>query len=342
VKKTTSKRLRFGRAAGSGRPHRNDSRLLASFPAEKEDPAFPGLTRRQTLTALAAPFLLGAAARQTATPTGIPGNFTVVRDWRFGRTRADATMRSMHDLRRDFRFRYIYDNGHLDGLPSYWSRHRDYPDGDPRSLHVFGADCLVLKGRIPPGGGLRPGGIESGMLRALLPVMPGMAIEMRAKLPRGLGTWPAFWLNPGVEYPDGHFSKTPWPPEIDIFEFFVWQGRTRPKIIECHTQDAGRPRDFGDPHDLFSKFTDGTYQPGPDFSAAFHVFALNWIEGKPVWYLDGQEIKQTVYAWNAPPAHILVTNQIGMSLPGTDMTGIRDEGEGWDYSVDYIRVFRAR
>lgn len=53
------------------------------------------------------------------------------------------------------------------------------------------------------------------------------------------GCWPAFWLNPGVEYPDGHFSALPWPPEIDIFEFFVWQHRTRPKIMECNVRVNG-------------------------------------------------------------------------------------------------------
>ena len=307
----------------------------------------PGLTRRQSLAAPfllagAVPFLAGGTAPEKPVPVGVGGAFDVLRDWRFGARRADATIRNMTGLRRDFRFRYIYDNGHLDGLPSYWSKHRDYPEGDPRSLHVFEPDCLVLKGRIPSGGGLHAGGIESGMLRALLPVMPGMVIEMRAKLPRGLGTWPAFWLNPGVEYPDGHFSATPWPPELDIFEFFVWQGRSRPRIMECHTQDAGRPQDFGDPHDLFSKFSNGRYEPGPDFSEAFHVFALDWIEGKPAWYLDGQKIKQTTYKWAAPPAHILITNQIGMSLPGTDMTGIKNEGDGWDYSVDYLRVFQRK
>jgi hypothetical protein len=282
----------------------------------------------------------GGRAAGLARPTGLAGGFETLADWRFGTQRPDATMRSMTDLRRDFRFRYIYDDGKLDGLPTYWSKHRDYPEGDPRSLHVFGPDQLALKGRIPPGGGLRPGGIESGMLRALLPVTPGMVIEMRAKLPRGLGTWPAFWLNPGVEGKDGRMSKLPWPPEIDIFEFFVWQGRTRPRLMESHVQTAGRPQDFGDPHDLFTKFGRDGFDPGFDFSADWHIFGLDWQEGRPVWLLDGQAIKQTVYRWSAPPAHILVTNQIGMSLAGTDMSGMKAGGDDWDYCLDYLRVFR--
>ncbi len=290
----------------------------------------PDIRRRSVLAGLGSAILL---------PLGGTGRFDVLADYRFGNARADATVRDMTDLRKHFRFRYIYDGGRLDGLDSYWSKHRDYPEGDPRSLHVFGADHLALKGRIPPGGGLRPGGIESGMLRALVPVTQGMVVEMRAKLPRGLGTWPAFWLNPGVEYPDGHFSATPWPPEIDIFEFFDWQGRPRPRLMTAHLQDAGRPHDFGT-EVLMSKFAGGEYDPGIDFSEGYHVFALDWQADMPVWLLDGQVVQRCHYLWRAPPAHILVTNQIGMSLKGTDMTGITDEGAGWDYCVDYLRVFR--
>ncbi len=289
------------------------------------------LTRRGVLAGLGVTALL---------PLGRPGSYDLLADYRFGSARADATVRDMAELRKHFRFRYIYDDGRLDGLDSYWSKHRDYPQGDPRSLHVFGADHLALKGRIPPGGGLRAGGIEAGMLGALVPVTQGMVGEMRAKLPPGIGTWPAFWLNPGVEYPDGHFSATPWPPEIDIFEFFDWQGRPTPRLMTAHVQDAGRPQDFGNPAVLMSKFTNGEYDPGIDFSAGYHVFALDWQTDTPVWLLDGQVIQRMHYVWRAPPAHILITNQIGMSLKGTDMAGMTDEGAGWDYCLDYLRVFR--
>ncbi len=296
-------------------------------------------TRRQALT-LAACVLPTAAGAAPVSPSGVAGGFRTLADWRFGSGRADATVRSMAELHRSFRTRYIYDQGRLDGLPTYWSKHREYPDGDPRSLHVFEDDHLALKGRIPPGGGLHPGGIESGMLRALLPVEPGMVVEMRARLPRGLGVWPAFWLNPGVETAGGQFSATPWPPEIDIFEFFVWQRRTRPRLMTMHVQDAGRPQAFGDPHPVFSRAGPDGYDPGIDFSADYHVFGLDWQEGRPVWLLDGERVQQMVYEWQAPPAHILVTNQIGMSLQGTDMSGMVDGGSNWDYCIDYLRVFR--
>ncbi len=298
------------------------------------------LRRRGLLAGCAAAGVTWPAAAAPVRPLGAEGQLRLVRDWTFGRDRPGATIRDMPALSRDFRFRYIYDAGRLDGLPTYWSRHRDYPEGDPRSLHVFTEDGLVLKGRVPPGGGLRPGGIESGMLRALLSVTPGMYVEMRAKLPHGLGVWPAFWLNPGVDNGAGQVSATPWPPEIDIFEFYVWQGRSAPRQLEANIQVNGHPEAYGNPHDIFSRLRDGRYDPGIDFSAAFHVFALDWEENRPIWLVDGQRIKQTVYEWHAPPAHILVTNQIGMTLGGVDLTGMQATEANWDYTVDYLRVWQ--
>jgi hypothetical protein len=299
------------------------------------------MRRRSMLAGAAAAFLPQAARADDVRPLGETGDVRLLKNWTFGSARSDATVTTKMDLDRSFRYRYIYDHGKLDGLPTYWSRHRDYPDHDPRSLHVFTSDGLILKARIPAGGGLFTGGIESGMLRALLPVTPGMVIEMRAKLPTGLGVWPAFWLNPGVETADGKIGPTPWPPEIDIFEFFVWQGRSKPMAMSMHVQTDGHPERYGNPHEVFNLAGKNDYEPGVDFSADFHVFALDWQEGRPIWLVDGKPVQQTVYHWDAPPAHILITNQIGMNLKGVDLKGMSIAGEaGWDYTIDYLRVWR--
>ena len=280
-----------------------------------------------------------ASSGRGADPVGLQGQFRLVGDYRFG-TGPNANIRNKADLARYFRFRYIYNHGQLDGLDTYWSRHRDYPDGDARALHVFEEDCLVLKARVPPGGGLHSRGIESGMLRALIPVTPGMVVEMHARLPHGLGTWPAFWLNPGVEQAGGKFSSTPWPPEIDIFEFFDWQGRDRPRLMTSHIQTAGKPERYGNPHDTFSLFQHDTYNPNVDFSAAYHTFGLDWQKDEPAWIVDGKKVKQTHYVWSAPPAHILITNQIGMNLKGVNLAGMQADEAAWDYRVAYLRVWQ--
>jgi Glycosyl hydrolases family 16 len=284
--------------------------------------------------------LYGAPQKEPAAPYGQQGAFALVKNWTFGSRRADATVRNRSDLDHSFYYRYIYSGGKLDGIPTYWTYHRDYPEADARSLHVFGDDTLTLKARIPEGGGLRPHGIESGILRAKLPITPGMYIEMRAKLPYGLGAWPAFWLNAGVQYDNGTFSELPWPPEIDIFEFFNWQGRDRTRVMTGNVQSNGKPENFGRPHDLWTKFVKGEYTPGIDFSADFHVFALDWRTDEPIWLLDGVPIKQTHYEWRGPPAHLLISNQIGMTLPGANLAGMKADESQWNYVIDYIRIWQ--
>ncbi len=271
---------------------------------------------------------------------GQDGTFELLENWTFGSKRADSTVHNKTELGQHFYFRYIFGYGELDNLPTYWSYHRDYPDGDPRSLHVFGDDTLTLKGRIPPGGGLWPRGIESGMLRAKDPIKPGMYIEMRAKLTAGLGAWPAFWLAPGVESDTGEFSGLTWPPEIDIFEFMNWQGRTETRVMTGDVQTNGDPEKYGNPFDIFTKMKNKEYTPGFDFSAQFHVFALDWRTDAPVWLLDGIPIKQTHYEWPAGPANLLITNQIGMTLANVDLTGMTADTSQWNYVIDYIRIWK--
>jgi beta-glucanase (GH16 family) len=177
------------------------------------------------------------------------------------------------------------------------------------------------------------------MLRAKFPVTAGMYVEMRAKLTTGIGAWPAFWLEPGVENDNGTFSDLPWPPELDIFEFFNWKWRPHTTAMTGNYQTNHHPENFGKPHDLWTKFNSkGEYAPGSDFSADYHVFALDWRENQPIWVVDGQPVKQTYYEWHAPPAHILVTNQIGIAFD--DMSGMSADESQWDYSIDYIRVWQ--
>jgi len=270
--------------------------------------------------------------------------FKLLKNWTFGNARPDATVRNKAELDQEFYYRYIWEGGKLDKFKTYWSYHRDYPEGDPKSLHVFEGNTLVLKGRIPPGGGLRDRGIESGMLRGKIPVTPGMYIEMRARLTGGVGAWPSFWLEEGVQNPDGTFSQPPKAlPEIDIFEFFNWDGRPQTRIFTGNIQTFGGAAAYGNPYDIFTTFKNAGYEKhldlGFDCSKDSHVFALDWVENAPIWLLDGKPIKQTYYEWHGPPAHVVVTNSIGMNLPGVKQTEMVADEKQWDYTIDYIRIW---
>ena len=106
--------------------------------------------------------------------------------------------------------------------------------------------------------------------------------EMRAKLPSGQGTWPAFWML----FTDGVYGET-WPKsgEIDIMEA-VNLGEPKP--------DGGIQTDiFGTLHygELFPNNSNSGkgYTPPDGINPAddFHTYAIEWQEGEIRWYMDG-------------------------------------------------------
>jgi beta-glucanase (GH16 family) len=108
------------------------------------------------------------------------------------------------------------------------------------------------------------GSFEKGAPRPTFAFKYGYA-EIRAKLPRGHGFWPAFWLLP---------ASGAWPPEIDIME---WQG-ARPRV-NFMTVHFSTPRKRDDS-------IGGTYD-GPPLCQAYHRYAVDWQPDTLTWYVDG-------------------------------------------------------
>jgi beta-glucanase (GH16 family) len=119
-----------------------------------------------------------------------------------------------------------------------------------------------------------------------------------------------------------------------------WQGRTETRVMMGNVLSNGDPEKYGNPYDIFSKFVNKEYKPGFDFAEGFHVFALDWRKDVPIWLLDGVPIKQTHYEWPGPLANLLITNQIGMSVDGVNLTGMTDDESQWDYVIDYVRIWK--
>lgn len=106
-------------------------------------------------------------------------------------------------------------------------------------------------------------------------------VEIRAKLPTGVGTWPALWMlgknitETGAYWQTQGFGTTSWPAcgEIDIMEH--WGSNQNFVQSATHT-----PSSFG-----------GTVNHGgqvlPTASTAFHVYALEWTAEKLVFTVDG-------------------------------------------------------
>lgn len=104
--------------------------------------------------------------------------------------------------------------------------------------------------------------------------------EMRAKLPSGQGSWPAFWMLPTDEVYGG------WPHsgEIDIVESVNLKTVADDGTVESHV--------YGTLHYGYSwpdnQRSGAAYQmseanPADDF----HIYAFEWQEGEMRWYIDG-------------------------------------------------------
>jgi beta-glucanase (GH16 family) len=143
-------------------------------------------------------------------------------------------------------------------------------------------------------------------------------MEMRAKLPKGKGLWPAFWtLRPTRQ----------WPPEIDVMEVLGHE----PDHVHLHTH-------FVDPAAKDNHGNEGKYWKGPDFSAGFHTFAVNWQPGLLTWYVDGVERYRNTHAPDVP-MYLIANLAVGAdnSWPGApDATTVFPAS----YEIDYIRVYQ--
>lgn len=97
-------------------------------------------------------------------------------------------------------------------------------------------------------------------------------IEARLKLPKGKGTWPAFWMMPV------NFSTWPGDGEIDIMEHVGFNQDVIYSTIHCNkynntgtaTESANRK---------VSGATDG-----------FHVYAMEWTADYMTFYIDGEKL----------------------------------------------------
>lgn len=148
-------------------------------------------------------------------------------------------------------------------------------------------------------------------------------IDVRARLPKGQGLWPAIWLLPT------EWSYGGWPAsgEIDIMELL---GQNPGKIYG--TMHWGT-----DPaHELSSG---GTYTlpGGASFSDAFHLFSLEWSADSLVWLVDNARYHSES---SGPPFdkrfHLILNVAVGGNWPGSP-----DASTTFPQVmiIDYVRVY---
>lgn len=141
--------------------------------------------------------------------------------------------------------------------------------------------------------------------------------EIRARMPKGKGMWPAFWLLP---------VRETWPPEIDILEF-LGHDLTTMYMTNHYFGPDGSYR-----HDTES-------YTGPDFSAGFHTFGALWEKGKITYYVDG--VQRYVVTTNVPdePMYVIANLAVGGHWPGYPDATTKFPQR---YSIEWIRVWKKK
>lgn len=161
--------------------------------------------------------------------------------------------------------------------------------------------------------------------------------ECRAKVPKGQGYLPAFWLMANDENVYGQWPRC---GEIDCME-----------VMGQETNKAYGTIHYGNPH----AESQGTYYTGEDesdFSDDFHVFTCDWEPGKITWYVDGVKyheesdwysttVGQGTLTYPAPfdqPFYIILNLAVGGSWVGNpnDETSFENN----PYEIDYVRVYQ--
>lgn len=138
--------------------------------------------------------------------------------------------------------------------------------------------------------------------------------EIRAQLPAGQGLWPAHWM-----LPDDHPA---WPPEIDIMELLGHE----PDVVHC-TQHWGRWPNNAHRGESFK---------GPDFSAGFHTFAVEWSPERIDWFVDDRLVFTSANDIPQIPFYLILNTAVGGHWPGNP-----DETTTFPqyHRIDYVRVY---
>ncbi|WP_460578137.1 glycoside hydrolase family 16 protein [Hymenobacter coalescens] len=152
-------------------------------------------------------------------------------------------------------------------------------------------------------------------------------LDIRAKLPKGQGIWPAIWMlgiNDGV---------VGWPAcgEIDIMEL---RG-SRP--AECVTTVH-----FGPNPAAHQERTSNWRLPAGDFSQNFHTFSLIRSQDQLRWYVDGTQVFSVTPAGVSPypfnnPFYAILNVAVGGNFDGDPMATKPFPKE---MVVDYVRFYQ--
>ena len=152
-------------------------------------------------------------------------------------------------------------------------------------------------------------------------------VEVKAKLPKGRGTWPAIWML-------GTDREMKWPAcgEIDIMEFVGHD----PGVVHANVHTAKYNHTMGNGKGDKLQLTDA--------SDAFHVYALEWYPDRMEFFVDDRHYftykneGSGADSWPFDKSQYLILN---LALGGAwgGQQGIDDSIFPQKFLIDYVRVY---
>ena len=156
-------------------------------------------------------------------------------------------------------------------------------------------------------------------------------LEFRAKMPKGVGTWPALWML------GANINEVGWPEcgEIDIMEYVGFQSDTTHTNV--HTKYQSGTTDFHVETPLTTAEED------------FHIYGLTWTSSKLEFYLDDPNNITNTYApsvktidnWPFDQPFFMIMNfAVGGNWGGKK--GVDDSIWPQEMVVDYVKVYQLK
>lgn len=140
-------------------------------------------------------------------------------------------------------------------------------------------------------------------------------LDIRARLPKGDGIWPAFWLLPTdtSQFVDGFANY-----EVDMMEYLGQDPHTDYMV------------DWVGARNRYCVYS------GPDLSATYHVYSFIWTPTAITWLIDGVQRCQFHQGMPTTPMYLILNDRIGGSWPvPPDTSTVLPQYT----DIDYVRIY---